>query len=98
VVAAEIADGDPIDIDTYGHRVVRVLVFKNELCFDAPVLTFVCSRPADLLKRVLVVRFADDGQSESIWTFEQKPVAWSQRGWLRAATEESPEESHLRAA
>jgi len=76
---------------------VRILVFKNEVCFDASVLTFICSGPANLLERLLVVGFADDGQSESIWTFQDKPVTWLKGGRPRVTAEESCEESHSRA-
>ncbi len=65
VLSAEVADSLTLDIHTHGHRIVGIVILKYELSLNKPILTLVRTRAANRLKRLLVVRFADDGSANA---------------------------------
>jgi hypothetical protein len=70
VLSTEVADSQPLDVNTHRHRIVGIVIFKHEAGFNTPILTLVGTRAADRLKGLLIVRFANDRQRERAGTLQ----------------------------
>jgi hypothetical protein len=60
VLATEVADSQPLDVNTHRHRIVGIVIFKHEAGFNNSILTLFGTRAADRLKGLLILRFSDN--------------------------------------
>jgi hypothetical protein len=64
VLATEIADSQTLDVHTYRHRIVGIVIFKHETGFYTPIRTLLGTRATDRLKGFLIMRLTNDAQRE----------------------------------